>query len=127
MQDQVFHLGYVSDKEIVALYKRATALIYPSLAGPTNLPPIEAMILGTPVLCSNLFAMPEQVGAAGLLFDPFSIGDMAEKILRLWTDNSLRQQLVQRGYEQVKDLTQENYARQWETVIETALQRMRRT
>ncbi len=127
MQDQVFHLGYVSDKEIVALYKKSVALVYPSLAGPTNLPPVEAMVLGTPVLCSNLFAMPEQVGDAGLLFDPFNIDDMAEKIYQIWTDPSLRESLKQKGYEKVKDLTQENYARQWEGVIDEALRRIGKT
>jgi glycosyltransferase involved in cell wall biosynthesis len=124
MQNQIIHLGYVSDKEIVALYKKAVALVYPSLAGPTNLPPVEAMVLGTPVLCSDLFSMPEQVGDAGLLFDPFSTEDMAEKIYTIWTNDNLRQELVQKGYEKIKDLTQENYARQWENVIEAALQKI---
>ncbi len=127
MQDQVVHLGYVSDKTIVALYKKAVALVYPSLAGPTNLPPLEAMVLGTPVLCSDLFAMPEQVGDAGMLFDPFSVEDMAEKIYRTWTDASLRESLRQKGYQKVKDLTQENYARQWEDVIKDALRRIGKT
>ncbi len=127
MQDQVVHLGYVSDKEIVALYKKAVALVYPSLAGPTNLPPIEAMVLGTPVLCSNLFAMPDQVGDAGLLFDPFDKEDMAEKIFRIWTDEALRATLRQKGYDRIKDLTQESYARQWEAVIADALHRIGRT
>ncbi len=79
------------------------------------------MMLGVPVLCSNLFSMPEQLGEAGLLFDPFSIDDMAEKIYKIWTDEKLREHLIQKGYEGIKDLTEENYARQWERVIEDAL------
>jgi glycosyltransferase involved in cell wall biosynthesis len=123
MTDRITHLGYVSDKEIVALYKKAAALVYPSLFGPTNLPPLEAMILGTPVLCSNLFSMPEQIGEAGLLFDPYSVEDMAEKIVGIWTDKNLRSMLRQKGYERTKDMTQERYARQWETVIDSAFQK----
>ena len=122
--DQVIHLGYVSDKEIVALYKKATTLVFPSLFGPTNIPPLEAMVLGTPVLCSNLFSMPEQVGDAGLLFDPFSIEDMAEKIYRIWIDENLRQELIKKGYQRVKDLTLENYAKQWEKIIKEALKKI---
>ncbi len=80
MADQIVYLGYVSVKEIVALYKKATTLVFPSLFGPTNIPPLEAMVLGTPILCSNLFSMPEQIGDAGLLFNPFSIEDIAEYI-----------------------------------------------
>jgi glycosyltransferase involved in cell wall biosynthesis len=124
MNDQVIHLGYVTDVEIVALYKKAVALVYPSLYGPTNIPPVEAMILGVPVLCSNIFLMPEQVGDAGLLFDPFSIEAMAEKIYQIWTDAVLRGRLVQKGYERIKDMTRENYAKQWEAAIEDALQRL---
>lgn len=122
--DQVIHLGYVSDKEIVALYKKAATLVFPSLFGPTNIPPLEAMVLGTPVLCSNLFSMPEQVGDAGLLFDPFSIEDMAEKIYRIWIDENLRQELVERGYQRVKNVTLENHAKQWEKIIKEALKKI---
>lgn len=121
MNDQVFHLGYVPDVEIVALYKKSAALVFSSLFGPTNIPPLEAMVLGTPVLCSNLFSMPEQVGDAGLLFDPFSIEDMREKIYRIWIDENLRQELVKKGYQRVKNLTLENYAKQWQKIIEEAL------
>lgn len=124
MNDQVVSIGYVSDKEIAALYKKAAALVYPSLFGPTNLPPLEAMILGTPVACSNLFAMPEQVGNAALLFDPFSVEDMAEKIRIIWTDDSVRAELVNKGYEKIKDLTQQDYAMKWQHTIENALDRI---
>ncbi len=125
MSDQVMCLGFVSDKEIVALYKKSLALVYASLCGPTNLPPLEAMILGTPVLCPNLFLMPEQVGDAGLLFDPFSVEDIADKIYTIWTDERLREKLRKKGYERIKDMTQENYARQWEQVIADALDRIK--
>lgn len=120
MDTQIIHLEYVLDIEIVALYKKATALVFPSLFGPTNIPPLEAMVLGTPVVCSNHFSMPEQVGDAGLLFDPFNVEDMAEKIYRVWKDEELRNELVQKGYERTKSLTLEHYAVQWENVIEAA-------
>ncbi|MDI3545105.1 MAG: hypothetical protein PWP68_522 [Rikenellaceae bacterium] len=121
MSNQIYSLGYVSDIEIVALYKKAVALVYPSLFGPTNIPPLEAMVLGTPVLCSNIFSMPEQIGNAGLLFDPFNVEDIAEKIYQIWTNENLRNELVQRGYERVKDMTLENYAKQWEKIIDEAI------
>ena len=121
MTNQVTHLGYVGGKEMVALYKKATALITPSLSGPITIPPIEAMFLGTPVATTNLFEVPKQVGDAGLLFDPLNIEDMAEKIYTIWTDENLRKELIQKGYERTKELTLENYARQWEKVIEEAL------
>ena len=121
MKSQVYYLGYVSDQEIVALYRKARALIFPSLFGPTNIPILEALVLGTPVACSNLFAMPDQVGGAGVLFDPFNIGDMAEKIYLIWKDRKLRKRLVEKGYEKINDLTYENYANKWNQVIDEAL------
>ncbi len=124
MDEQVHYGGYSSNKELVALYKKAIALVYPSLAGPTNIPILESLVLGTPVVCSNLFSMPEQVGDAGLLFDPFDIEDMAEKIYKIWIDENLRKELTKKGYERVrnKNLTIENYAKKWEAVIEEALE-----
>ena len=123
MQNQIFHLGYVTDIEVVALYKKAVALVFPSLFGPTNIPPLEAMVLGTPVVCSNLFSMPDQIGDAGLLFNPFDIKDMALKIHRIWVDENLRNNLRKRGYKKVENLTLANYARQWEKIMEEALSR----
>ncbi len=118
---QVFHLGFVSDEEIGALYKKSLALVFPTLIGPTSIPPLEAMVMRTPVLCSNLFSMPEQIGEAGLLFNPFDIKDIAEKIYKIWTDEKLRIQLVKKGEERLKDLTLENYAQKWENIIKQTL------
>lgn len=120
LKEQVRQLGFVSDKEVVALYKKAVALIFPTLIGPTSIPPLEAMVLGTPVLCSNLFEMPKQIGDAGLTFNPFDVKDMAEKIHRIWTDKNLRQELVSKGYDRVKNLTLANYAKLWEKIIKEA-------
>lgn len=124
LKDQVHYLGYVSNEEIIALYKRSRALVFPSLAGPTNIPILEAFVLGVPVVCSNLFSMPEQVGDAGILFDPFDIEDMAEKIHKVWVNEGLRRELTRKGYERVKDLTPKNYAKKWEEVIKEALEKI---
>lgn len=120
MGNQVFCLGYLPEKEIVALYKRATALVFASVADYTNIPVLEAMVLGTPVVCSNLFSMPEQVGAAGLLFDPFTVEDMAEKIYKIWTDEGLREELTAKGYKRAAELSLENFGKRWKALIEEA-------
>ena len=65
--------------------------------------------------------MPKQVGEAGLLFDPFKVADMAEKIRKVWTDKSLRQELVKKGYTRTKNMNLENYGKKWEIIIEEAL------
>jgi len=120
MEDQVFCLGYLPEKEIVALYKRASALVFASVADYTNIPVLEAMVLGTPVVCSNLFSMPKQVGEAGLFFDPFDVRDMAEKIYRIWTDDGLREDLIKKGYRRAAELSPENFGKRWIALIEEA-------
>jgi glycosyltransferase involved in cell wall biosynthesis len=117
----VFRLGYVPEKDLVALYRAATALVFASFADYTNIPVLEAMALGTPVACSNVFAMPEQVGAAGLLFDPHDEADMAAKMLLLWQDDELRKRLVTAGYERVKDLSSANFIDSWALIIRDVL------
>lgn len=121
LKSQVFYLGYVPDKEIAALYKRAEALVFPSLLGHTNIPPLEAIILGTPVLCSDLFEMPKQVGDAGLLFNPFDSKDIAEKVYRLWEDKNLRMRLKDRGFARAKNITSDSFADNWNKILESVL------
>jgi len=117
LADQVFYLGYVAEREIVALYTLAAALVFPSFADYTNIPILEAMALGTPVLCSNVFAMPEQLGGAGVLFDPFDVEAMAAAIRRVWESEELRRELVTRGRARVANLSRDAFAAGWRDVI----------
>lgn len=120
INDQIYYLGYVADREAVALYKKAIALIFPSLFGPTNIPIVEAMVLGTPIACSNLFAMPDQVDGAGILFNPFDEEDIAEKVYTIWRDSNLRDRLVEKEYEKSVNVTIESFANKWNEVINKA-------
>jgi glycosyltransferase involved in cell wall biosynthesis len=73
-------LGFVSRPELVDLYRRAAAVVFPSLYEGFGQPPLEAMACGCPVACSNAAALPEVVGGAARLFDPRSVGAMVEAI-----------------------------------------------
>jgi len=118
IEKQIRWLGYVPEGDMPYFYKLATALVMPTLFESVSMPIWEAFHLGCPVVSSNVCALPEQVGDAGLLFDPNNVEDMAEKIYRIWIDENLRKELIQRGYERIKDSTMENYARKWEKIIE---------
>lgn len=89
LEKNVSILGFVKNEQITYLYKHAVALIMPSFAGPTNIPPLEAMALGCPVIVSNNYAMGEQVGSAGLLCDPYSPDSIAQCISQVWNDDKL--------------------------------------
>lgn len=77
-------------------------MVMPSYFGPTNIPPLEAMALGCPVIVSNKYAMPEQVGDAGLSFNPDSPEEIAQKIELVWQDEHLRQEMIRKGYQRVR-------------------------
>ena len=120
--DSIVFLENIPYGDLIAIYKLATALVMPTLLESVSMPIWEAFYLGVPVVSSNVCALPEQVGGAGLIFDPNNIDDIAEKIYTIWTNESLRKELIQKGYERVKDLTLENYSKQWEEVITMAYQ-----
>lgn len=102
LEEQIMILGYVSNDEMVALYQHARALVMPTFGGPTNIPQLEAFALGCPVATSNIFGIPDQVGDAALLFQPDDVGEIAQCIRRLWTDDELCLQLKEKGYEKSK-------------------------
>ena len=72
--------GLVAADELVSLYRRAAALVFPSLYEGFGAPPLEAMACGCPVACSNAGSLPEVAGDAAHTFDPGSVDDMAAAI-----------------------------------------------
>jgi len=123
----VRYLGYIDYADVILILKKAVALVFASLFDPYALPLWEAFYIGVPVVSSNVCALPEQVGNAGLLFDPNNPEDMADKIYKVWTDEQARKEFIRKGYERVEGLTLENYAEQWEEVIFKALEARRTT
>ena len=97
LSSSIQFLGYVPDEYMPELYRRARAMVMPTFCGPTNIPPLEAFVTGCPLAVSNVYAMPEQVGDAALLFDPRSSSDIARILLKLWNDNQLCEELSKRG------------------------------
>jgi alpha-1,3-rhamnosyl/mannosyltransferase len=97
--DSVVLTGYVSEGDLPALYTGALCFAYPSYYEGFGLPPLEAMRCGTAVLTGNRTSLPEVVGDAGLLVDPFDTGDIARALARLIEDPALRAELGARGLE----------------------------
>lgn len=110
LSDQVHYLGYIDNVEIVMLYLKAAALVMPTFLGPTNIPVYEAWAMGTPVLYSNIRGPREQAGDAALLFDPYNPEDIAEKIKTIWTDENLRQTLIEKGHKRLALWTEQDFA-----------------
>jgi glycosyltransferase involved in cell wall biosynthesis len=89
--------GYVSDGQLHWLYQNARAYVFPSKSEGFGLPGVEAMLHGLPVLSSRSSALPEIFGEAALYFDALSRDDLVDCIVRVCTDEALRQRLVEAG------------------------------
>jgi glycosyltransferase involved in cell wall biosynthesis len=94
--------GYVPESDLPALYTDALCFVYPSYFEGFGLPPLEAMQCGAPVIAGNRTSLPEVIGEAGLLFDPFEREALAAAIGRLIDDRGLRDELRSRGLERAR-------------------------
>jgi glycosyltransferase involved in cell wall biosynthesis len=117
LNDHVCHLGFIDRDDLQAVYQLATALVMPSLFESVSIPIYEAFQLGTPVAASNVLAIPEQVGDAGVLFDPTSVVSIKNAILKLVRDPELARSLGKRGRERMQAMTPERYGDQLQAIL----------
>lgn len=115
LQERVFMLGYVNDNDLSNLFNNAFALVFPSLFEGFGIPVLEAMTVGVPTLISDTTSLPEVGGDATLYFDPNSVNDIESKMNTILKNEKLRNNLVKKGYVQVKKfslhkMAQETYA-----------------
>ena len=94
-------------------------MVFPSLYEGFGFPVLEAMHSGTPVIASRTSSLPELVGDAGLLVDPLDTQAIADAMSQLSHDDSLRQSLITKGYQQVKTFTWEASAAQLLNALES--------
>jgi glycosyltransferase involved in cell wall biosynthesis len=111
--------GRVSVQELATLYRRASALVFPSLHEGFGLPVLEAMASGCPVACSNTTSLPEVCGPAAVYFDPRSTDDIAAGILRVLAEGD---RLAERGVERAGGFTWEGAAAEYERVYRSLLE-----
>ena len=118
VEDRVKFLDSVADEDLPSLYKNALCFCLPSLYEGFGLPVLEAMQYGCPVLTSSVSSLPEAGGDAALYCNPEDTKDIT-KNLKLITQNSkLREELIKKGYEQVKKFSWEKSARKTLDVLQ---------
>ncbi|HET6373201.1 MAG TPA: glycosyltransferase family 1 protein, partial [Candidatus Polarisedimenticolia bacterium] len=103
--------GFVAREDLVALYRGAAALVYPSSAEGFGLPILEAMTCGTPVIAGRAGALPEVGGDACLYADPEDTSAIAEAVARVVDDPSLSGDLSRRGKARAAGFTWRQTAR----------------
>ena len=126
LSEQVKFLGFVTRERLVGLYLKARALVFATLCGPDNLPPLEAFALGCPVLASEVPGAKDQLGSAAELFDALDPAAIASSIRKVLTDENFRQDLIRRGYQQLNGRDSESFMKVFFAALEE-FQRVRRT
>ncbi len=124
IREFVKFLGYIDDLEMVSLFKRSRALVFPSINISTGIPVSEALFMGLPVLCSNLDCYKAQAGKAGLFFDPFNAEDIADKIRSFWLKPEIENALCVAAEEKGERMAKENFSEEWTAVIMKAIQKI---
>ncbi|HET7912103.1 MAG TPA: glycosyltransferase, partial [Pseudolabrys sp.] len=107
--DRLNYLGFVSRDDLVHLYRNAIGLAYVSWCGPENLPPLEAVALGCPVVATRIPGAEEQLGGAALFVDPARPDDIADGLARIHSDAALRAALVSKGLARARRWTSLEY------------------
>ena len=121
LEKDIIFTGYVSDEDLPALYNTADLFVYPSIYEGFGLPPLEAMACGTPVITSNVSSLPEVVGNAGIMVNPYNVNELADKITEVLTNEELKKELSQKGLERAKLFSWEKCAKETMEVFEEAI------
>jgi glycosyltransferase involved in cell wall biosynthesis len=121
LHKHVRFLGFVSDQTLAVLYRLAAVFVFPSLYEGFGLPPLEAMASGTPVITSNVSSLPEVVGDAALLIDPYDPEAIADAMQRVLSDEQLRARMRERGLVRARHFSWDRSIRRVHEIYEEVL------
>ena len=111
ISEDVAFLGHITDRDLKALYHGASLMVFPSLFEGFGLPVLEAMVSGTPVVCSNHCSLPEVAADAAVLVDPTSEEALASAVLDVLGDAELSDRLRAAGLQRSSEFTWQETAR----------------
>ena len=118
LENQIFILGFVKRGTLFYLYRNALAMTFVSLLGRNNLPPLEALSLGCPLIFSNIPGHLEQMGKTGIAVDAINPIEIGEAILSIYNNPKLRQKLISDGLQYGKKYKNYSYFEQMLKVID---------
>ncbi|MDJ0729375.1 MAG: glycosyltransferase family 1 protein [Crocosphaera sp.] len=110
-KEDMQHLDYISDELVAVFYSQAEAFIYPSFYEGFGLPVLEAMTLGAPVITSHTSSLPEVAGDAALYIDPNNYYELAQIMLKVVDNSTLRKEMINKGKKQANKFSWERTAK----------------
>lgn len=112
LHDRVKIIGYVPENHVPVLMNGAEVFVYPSIYEGFGLPPLEAMACGIPVISSNSSSLPEVIGDAGILFNPYDTDELTEKLSCLLSSEALKKEMSIKGEQRARIFSWEKTARE---------------
>lgn len=116
----VVHLNYLNAADLAAVYEKAEVFVFPSIYEGFGFPLLEAMAHGVPVIAARSSSLPEVGGDAALYFDAVDSEALAHELRRLLGDRRLREEMVARGRERVRQFRWEDAAAKTLAVLRRA-------
>lgn len=114
----IIQTGYVAEEDLSPLYSNAECFVYVSKYEGFGLPPLEAMQCGTPVITSNAASLPEVVGDAGMMVDPYDDSALIKAYEDIYSDGELRKELSRKGIERAKQFS-------WKKCVDTMVEKFK--
>ena len=121
LHKHVRFFGFVPDATLAILYRLARVFVFPSLYEGFGLPPLEAMASGTPVITSNVSSLPEVVGDAAMLIDPYEPDAIAGAMRRVLMEDRLRDDMRERGLARAREFSWDRSVRRVRQIYEEVL------
>lgn len=119
-EDRVIQISG-DDSMLAYLYSKASAFVYPSIYEGFGIPPLEAMSLGCPVICSNNSSLPEVVGNAAELFDPYEIESICTALERVLYSEDRQKNLIGLAKERIKHFSWDKSAQKTASIYSSLL------
>ena len=122
LENNVKIINFVHEKYMYSLYANAECVAYVSRTGPTNVPPLEALKVGTPLICSDVYEMKKQVGSKSAIFvDPTKISEIQKSIESVLNNHLLKKKLISNGKKRIKNLSIENFSKKFNDIVKKSL------
>lgn len=117
LEKRVVFTGFIDNNDLPKYYSNVEVVVVPSFCEGFGLPALEAMSCGAPVISSNLGALPEVVGDAGVYIDPYSLSSMVDAIDKVVSSFKLQDDLRFRGFKQARKFSFDKSASAIESLL----------
>ena len=112
VKNDIIFTGFIDDEDKSILYSQAELFVYPSFYEGFGFPPLEAMACGTLVITSNFSSLPEAVGDAAIMINPYNLDELYRAMETVLNDDKLKDTLIKKGFKQAKKFSWQKCARE---------------